>query len=46
MSLNGHMEALVKNNNRKLIWDFPGSPGVKTSHFHCRVGGFDPWSGN
>ena len=36
-----------KNNNKsKLIWDFPVSPGAKTSHFHCRVGGFDPWSGN
>ena len=26
--------------------DFPGSPVVRTSHFHCRGPGFDPWSGN
>ena len=29
--------------------DFPGVSSVvktKTLHFHCRVHGFDPWSGN
>ena len=25
---------------------FPGSPAIKTSHFHCRGPGFDPCSGN
>ena len=29
-----------------VIRDFPGSPGVKTSHFHCRGHRLDPWSGN
>ena len=23
--------------------DFPGSPMVKSSHFHCRRWGFHPW---
>ena len=23
---------------------FPGGPGVKTLHFHCRGCGFHPWS--
>ena len=27
-------------------WDFPGGLVVKTSYFHCRGHGFDPWSGN
>ena len=26
--------------------DFPGGPVVKTSRFHCRGHGLDPWSGN
>ena len=26
-------------------WDFPGSPVVKTLHFHCWEPRFDPWSG-
>ena len=30
---------LMKNKFR----DFPGSPMVKTSHFHCRRWGFHPW---
>ena len=30
----------------KTYSDFPGSPVVKTLHFHCRKHGFDPWSGN
>ena len=31
--------------NLKFWGDFPGSPVVKTPHFHCREHGFDPWSG-
>ena len=27
-------------------WDFPGSPMVKTLHFHCRGQRFSPWLGN
>ena len=27
-------------------WDFPGGPVVRTSRFHCRGHGFDPWLGN
>lgn len=27
------------------LWDFPGSPVVKTPCFHCRGLGFDPWLG-
>ena len=27
------------------LWDFPGSPVVKTPCFHCRGLGFDPWPG-
>ena len=30
---------LMKNKVR----DFPGSPVVKTSHFHCRGREFHPW---
>ena len=30
---------LMKNKVR----DFPGSPVVKTSHFHCRGWEFHPW---
>ena len=25
---------------------FPGSPVVRTGHFHCQGLGFDPWLGN
>ena len=28
------------------MWDFRGSPVVKTPCFHCRGYGLDPWSGN
>ena len=30
----------------KISVDFPGSPGVKTLHFHWIGCVFDPWSGN
>ena len=30
----------------KMFVDFPGSPGVKTLHFHWMGCVFDPWSGN
>ena len=30
----------------KINRDFSGGPVVKTSHFHCRDLGFNPWSGN
>jgi len=35
-----------KENNRKKMWGFPGSPVVKPSSFHCRDCGFSPWLGN
>ena len=28
------------------LWDFPGGPVVKTSHFQCKEHKFDPWLGN
>ena len=28
------------------VWEFPGSPVVRTVCFHFRGHGFDPWSGN
>ena len=28
------------------IWEFPGSPVVRTLRFHCWGSGFDPWLGN
>ena len=31
---------------KKPPQDFPGSPVVRTQHFHCRGPGFNPWSGN
>ena len=31
---------------KKFCWDFLGDPVVKTPHFQCRGGRFDPWSGN
>ena len=34
------------DNKNKHIWDFPGSPVVKTPRFHCRGHGLAPWSGN
>ena len=37
---------LVQHLKINLHRDFPGSPVVKTPHFHCRGHGFDPWSGN
>ena len=33
-------------NNNRWLWDFPGSPVVKTLCFHYRKHRFDPWSGN
>ena len=27
-------------------WAFPGGPVVRTTDFHCRGHGFDPWLGN
>ena len=35
-----------KSNFKTNTGDFPGSPVVKTLHFHCRGHGFDPWWGN
>lgn len=35
--------------NSKFVlsyWEFPGNPVVRTSHFHCRGRGFNPWLGN
>ena len=32
--------------SRMISRDFPGSPVVKTLHFHCRGRRFNPWSGN
>ena len=31
---------------RTYVWDFPRGPVVKTSRFHCKGHGFNPWSGN
>ena len=31
---------------KKMWWEFPGSPVVRTPRFHCQGPGFDPWSGN
>ena len=31
--------------NTGIIRDFPGSPGVKTPHFHCRDTGLIPGQG-
>ena len=36
---------LYLENCKNLVRDFPGSPVVKTLHFHHRGHGFDPWSG-
>lgn len=30
---------------KKCIWDFHGSPVVKTQHHHCRGRGFSPGQG-
>ena len=27
-----------------FVWDFPGSPVVRTLHLHCSEHGFNPWS--
>ena len=36
----------VRNYIRKLtVWEFPGSPVVKTQHFHCRGPGSIPGLG-
>ena len=32
--------------SKQALQDFPGSPVVKTRHFHCRGHRFNPWSGN
>ena len=42
---------ILQNSNLFVIFqntlrDFPGSPVLRTSHFHCRRHGFDPWLGN
>ena len=29
-----------------LLWDFPGSPAVKTLNSKCRWPRLDPWLGN
>ena len=31
-----------EDGTRKLEWDFPGDPEVKTLSFHCRGHVFDP----
>ena len=31
---------------RKVHWDFPGGPVVRSLHFHCRGFGFNTWSGH
>ena len=31
---------------KKMWYNFPGGPVVKTPSFHYREHGFDPWSGN
>ena len=28
---------------KKVVWDFPGSPVVRTPCFYCRGHGFEPW---
>lgn len=33
-------------NENCLIWDAPGSPVVKTWHFHGRAHRFNPWLEN
>ena len=40
--MDGKNTQRVRNSNR----DFPGGPVVKTSHLHCREGGFDSWELN
>ena len=30
----------------EATWDFPGSPVVRTPHFHCREHRFNFWSEN
>ena len=37
---------MINHNEKKFIWDFPGSPGLKTPHFYCKGCRFKPWSGN
>ena len=27
-------------------WEFPGSPVIRTPHFHCRKHRLNPWLGN
>ena len=29
-----------------VIWELPGSPTVRTPHFHCRGYRLDPWLGS
>ena len=31
---------------RRMGGDLPGSPAARTSSFHCKGHGFDPWLGN
>ena len=34
------------NINISHVWDFPGSPVVKTPSFQCKGCEFSPWLGN
>ena len=34
-------EGKVKKHSKLFIWDFTGSPVVRTSHFHCREHGLN-----
>ena len=47
MELSGEPELSFPPSRKDVapLWDFPGSPVVKTPSFHCRGHGFDPWSG-
>ena len=40
-----HLLGYYKGYNKEHR-DFPGSPVVRTLHFHRRGHRFDPWSGN
>ena len=45
---NTKREKLSENyhGKEKMIWDFPSSPVVTTSRFHCWGHKFNPWLGN
>ena len=40
------MVSKKENIKSNIQGDFPGSPGVKTLHFHYWRLGFSPWLGN